>query len=112
MTSSSFGTHSDLDEFVLLDAACDGDERAFGLLLERHRPGLESFCGLMLGDSQDADQAMQDASLTAWRERDLMPASLPVRMWLYRIAIRVCLEALGEPAMSFRVDDRLTDETP
>jgi RNA polymerase sigma-70 factor (ECF subfamily) len=84
-----------MDERGLLAAACGGDERALGGLLERYRPGLEEFCGLMLGDPQHVERAMQEAVLTAWRERSLAPASPSVRMWLYRIAVRVCLDDLG-----------------
>jgi RNA polymerase sigma-70 factor (ECF subfamily) len=88
---------SDADESVLLDAARHGDERAFGVLIERHRPGLEKVCCLMLGDPQQAEHAMQEAVLTAWRERGLAASSPSVRVWLYRIVVRVCSEALGWP---------------
>jgi RNA polymerase sigma-70 factor (ECF subfamily) len=108
MTGSSLGAHHDADERGLVDAARGGDERAFGVLLERYRPGLEEFCCLMLGDPQHAEDAMRDAILTAWRERGLAPSSPSVRTWLYRIALRECSEALGAPAMSFRTGARLT----
>jgi len=85
------------DECALLAAACAGDEQAFGVLLERYRPGLEAFCGLMLGDPQHAHDAIEEAVLTAWRERDLAATSPSVRMWLYRIAVRACAEAPACP---------------
>jgi RNA polymerase sigma-70 factor (ECF subfamily) len=97
MTFASSGRHEDLGECVLLDAACRGDQRAFGVLLEPYRPGLEQLCGLMLGDPQHAGDAMGDAILTAWRELDLAATSPSVRMWLYRIAVRACMESLGCP---------------
>lgn len=81
MTSSSRGGHR-------------GDEQAFHVLLERHRAGLELFCVLMLGDPQQAEHAMREAVLTAWRERALARASTSTRIWLYRIAVRVCSDAL------------------
>jgi RNA polymerase sigma-70 factor, ECF subfamily len=93
MTSSSIGAHRDVDERILLDAAREGDERAFGVLLARHRGGLEVVCVLMLGDPDQAECAMRETVLTAWRERELAPASPTTRIWLYRIALRVCLEA-------------------
>ena len=108
MTISSCGRHEDGDECVLLCAACGGDEQAFGALLGHHRPGLEEFCALMLGDPRHAHDAMEEAVLTAWRERGLAPTSPSVRMWLYRIAVRACMESLGCPAMSFRTGDRST----
>jgi RNA polymerase sigma-70 factor, ECF subfamily len=98
-----------MDEWGLLDAACGGDEQAFGVLLERYRPGLEGVCCLMLGDPQHAERAMREAILTAWQERGRAPASSSVRMWLYRITVRACLEALREPAMSLCTGERLTE---
>ena len=81
MSGSSLGDHRD-------------DERAFHVLLERHRGGLEVFCVLMLGDPQQAEHAMRHAVLTAWRERALARASPSTRIWLSRIAVRVCSDAL------------------
>jgi RNA polymerase sigma-70 factor, ECF subfamily len=95
MATPSFHDRSDVDDWVLLHAAQRGDRQAFGALLEHHWPGIEKLCRLMLCDSTDAEHVMREAVLTAWRERGLAPASSSVRMWLYRIAVRVCLEALG-----------------
>lgn len=81
MSSSSLGGQRD-------------DLRAFDVLLERHRGGLEVFCVLMLGDPQRAERAMRQAVLMAWRERALARASPSTRIWLYRIAVRVCSDAL------------------
>jgi DNA-directed RNA polymerase specialized sigma24 family protein len=99
---SSFGEHGGVEEWVVLDAARGGDERAFGILLDRHRPGLETVCRLMLGDPRHAERAMQEAVLNAWRERGLVPASSSARVWLYGIAVRVCLEALEVSCDEFR----------
>jgi RNA polymerase sigma-70 factor (ECF subfamily) len=85
----------DNDEWGLVDAACNGDEHAFGALIERYRPGLERACGLMLGDPQRSERVVREAVLTAWRERRLASGSSSVRMWLYRIAVRECMETLG-----------------
>ena len=81
MTSSSLGGQRD-------------DERAFRVLLERDRGGLEVFCVLMLRDRQRAEHAMREAVLLAWRECALARASPSTRIWLYRIAVRVCSDAL------------------
>jgi RNA polymerase sigma-70 factor (ECF subfamily) len=97
MTSSSCGGREDMDEWRLLTGACGGDERAFGLLFERYRPGLEEFCGLMLGDPRHAEHVMQEVILTAWRERGFALTSSSVRMWLHRIAVRLCLDDLECP---------------
>jgi len=99
--------HCGGDEAALLAAALAGDESAFGVLLERHRRGLECYCNLMLGDRHAAGDALADTAMTAWRERALVEPEASVRMWLYRVAVRVCCEATGEP-ISFGSENRLT----
>jgi DNA-directed RNA polymerase specialized sigma24 family protein len=97
------------DESVLLHAARAGDERAFGIVLDRYRRGLEEYCSLMLGEPRTAHEAFQEIVLIAWRERELMTAAVSARMWLYRIAVRVCVETLDGSPMSCGGGDRLTE---
>ena len=54
-------------------------------------PGLRCF---VLGDPRQAEHAMQEAVLMAWQERARARASPSARIWLYRIAVRVCSDAL------------------
>jgi RNA polymerase sigma-70 factor (ECF subfamily) len=105
MATSTGGRSDDQDEWALLDAACGGDEQAFGALFARYRSVLETVCGLMLGDPQEAEDAMRDAILTAWRERGLASAHSSVRMWLYRITVRECMRSDGR-AKNSRTGDR------
>ena len=95
------------DEAALLAAARAGDESAFGVLLAHHRRGLECYCYLMLGDSDAARHAIADTAMTAWCERAQLEPQASARMWLYRVAVRVCCEAAGDP-ISFDAEDRLT----
>jgi RNA polymerase sigma-70 factor (ECF subfamily) len=95
MTGSSFGASEDSDEWAMVDAACGGDEQAFGVLIERYRPGLEEACCLMLGDPQRSERVVREAVLTAWRERQSASSCSSVRMWLYRITVRECMDASG-----------------
>jgi RNA polymerase sigma-70 factor, ECF subfamily len=101
--------HRPSDDEALLAWAQAGDERAFGRLLERHRRGLEHCCMLMLGDPDVVKHVIADTVLTAWRERTLLEPQTPVRIWLYRVAVRTCCEAAGDP-MSLDSGDRLTCE--
>ena len=84
-----------VDERHLLAAARAGDEKAFGLLVARHRPGLELFCLLMLGCPHAAGDAVCETLLRGWTELHQRTPSASARIWLYRLATDVCLEDLG-----------------
>ena len=80
----------------LLAAARGGDERAFGALVEPHRRELHSHCYRMLGSPYDADDALQETLLRAWRGLAGFETGRPLRPWLYRIATNVCLDAIAK----------------
>jgi RNA polymerase sigma-70 factor, ECF subfamily len=84
----------DSDDRRLLAAARSGDERAFGRLVDRHRPGLELFCHLMLGCPRAAEELVQETVLRAWCGREGAEGRVSVRTWLYRIAAHACLDEL------------------
>lgn len=81
-------------EDQLLRAAQHGDEAAFGALIDAHRPGLYVHCYRMLGSPQDAEDALQDALLRAWRGLPRFEQRSSLRSWLYRIATHVALRAI------------------
>src|SRR6202050_3556466 len=78
----------------MLKAAIAGDEAAFAALTERHRPELHVHCYRMLASFDEAEDAVQETFLNAWRGRSGFEGGPQFRAWLYRIATNVCLDML------------------
>src|SRR4051812_15923663 len=78
----------------LISSARGGDSDAFRALTEPHRRELHVHCYRMLGSFQDAEDALQDTLLAAWRGLDGFEGAASIRTWLYRIATNRCLNAL------------------
>ncbi|MBV9493989.1 MAG: sigma-70 family RNA polymerase sigma factor [Acidobacteria bacterium] len=70
--------------------------------LEAHRAALTGHCYRMLGSSADADDAVQETIVRAWRNLGRFEGRASIRTWLYKIATNVCLDALTEKSRRFR----------
>ena len=74
-----------------------GDDAAFTRLVEPLRRELHAHCYRMLGSTHDADDALQDALLRAWRGLARFEGRSSLRSWLYTVATRTCLDIVAEP---------------
>src|SRR5881398_3081367 len=71
------------------------DEQAFALLIEPHRRALHLHCYRMLGSLHDADDALQETVLRAWKGSDGYEPRAQLGTWLHTIATNVCLTAIS-----------------
>ncbi|MFF0149285.1 RNA polymerase ECF family sigma subunit [Amycolatopsis sulphurea] len=97
----------------------------FAARADQHRRELHVHCYRMLGSFEDADDAVQDTMLRAWRSREQYEDGTNLRAWLYRVATTACLDAIRRrgrqvPALTSFAEvpwlqpypDRLLDEAP
>ncbi len=81
--------------------------QAIATQLAQHRPVLVGHCYRMLGSASDADDAVQETMVRAWKSYDRFDGRSSMRTWLYRIATNVCLDAIADRKGRARpVDER------
>ncbi|MGW0992775.1 sigma-70 family RNA polymerase sigma factor [Streptomyces sp. NPDC002520] len=79
--------------------------------LEKHRTELTGYCYRLLGSSFEAEDAVQDTLVRAWRSYEKFEGRSSLRSWLYRIATNVCLDMLSAGNKRARPVD-LSEATP
>jgi RNA polymerase sigma-70 factor (ECF subfamily) len=81
-------------------------------LLEHYRPALTGHCYRMLGSLVDAEDAVQEAMLRAWKSIDKYREQSSLKTWLYRIATNVCLDTLSATNREARIRPVESSPTP
>lgn len=106
----------------LVQLAGSGDRRAFEVLLARHGDALFRFAARSAGSARDAEDALQDGLLAAWRGARTFRGEASARTWLFQVVVNACRRRArrraGEPerherleeAAALPADERPTDE--
>jgi len=82
------------DEAELLERAQGGDQRAFGKLVRLHQRRVFATAVQMLADRGEAEDAVQETFVRAWRALARFDGRSKLSTWLYRICVNVCLNAI------------------
>jgi RNA polymerase sigma-70 factor (ECF subfamily) len=83
-----------LEDGLLAVRAAEGDENAFEALVRRHAPALLRLAATMLDNPTEAEDAVQDAFVSAWRRLPEFRSHAAFATWMHRIVINRCLNIL------------------
>ncbi|WP_308296724.1 RNA polymerase sigma factor [Streptomyces sp. ISL-44] len=102
--SAGRGAFHDLTDRLLTVRACEGDDDAFAVLVRRHSSPLLALAHHLLGNRADAEDAVQDAFLAAWRQLPEFRHSASFGTWMYRIVTNRCLSTLRRRPRALPLD--------
>ncbi|WP_345604915.1 RNA polymerase sigma factor [Pseudonocardia adelaidensis] len=105
---------AELDEATLVVRAQEGDARAFEVLARRHQPALYRLAVRVMGDRAEAEDALQEALLDAWRRIGRFRGESAFSTWMYRVVTNRCLDMLRRrpPLPVDRVADSAAPDSP
>lgn len=97
---------------LLTTRAGEGDEEAFEVLVRRHSPVLLTLGMRMLGSRADAEDAVQDAFVSAWRRLPEFRGDAAFLSWMYRIMTNRCLNVLRARRPTEPIEDGVEPRAP
>ncbi|MFH8574051.1 RNA polymerase sigma factor [Streptomyces sp. NPDC017993] len=93
-----------VDDRIVVARAIEGDDDAFAVLVHRHSGRLLALAYHMLGNLSDAEEAVQDGFISAWRRLPEFRGDATFRTWMYRIVTNRCLNVRRAQAPSVSLD--------
>jgi RNA polymerase sigma-70 factor (ECF subfamily) len=99
------GALADASDSLLARRAADGDQRAFETLLRRHLSLMTAYAVRLTGSRADASDAVQEASVTIWRELPNLTTPEAVRGWMMRIVSRKSFDLMRSRRPAADIDD-------
>lgn len=99
------------DEVTIVSRAQDGDVEAFGVLVEEYTPRLYRFAVRMMSDRTEAEDAVQDGFVQAWRNLPGLTNPAAFSSWIYRIVRNRCAE-ISRQRTRHKVDTYDPNELP
>lgn len=101
--------YAGLSDELLVQKGAEGDRAAFEELLERHLEALFGFAARACGSGRDAEDAVQDALLAAWRRASTFRGEASARSWLFQVLLHAChrrrRRRAGEPQRHAEVEE-------
>jgi RNA polymerase sigma-70 factor (ECF subfamily) len=103
-TGDTGGADDDLDDGLLVARSAEGDDDAFAVLVHRHSAPLLALAYHIVGNLPDAEEAVQDALISAWRRLPEFRRDAAFSTWMYRIVTNRCLNVLRARAPAVALD--------
>jgi RNA polymerase sigma-70 factor (ECF subfamily) len=97
---------SEASNSLLVERAVDGDADAFAAIVRRHGPYLRAFAWRLTGSGADADDAVQDALITAWEQLPTLEDATRLRSWMVSIVSRKATDRLRRQKPTSQLDER------
>jgi RNA polymerase sigma-70 factor (ECF subfamily) len=97
-------------ELAVLAAA--GDQGAFAELMTRHRPRLYAVCRRVTCHDQDAQEALQETMILAWKRLGEFDGRSAVGTWLYRVATNAAIDEVRRRKRAPEPADSMPEPTP
>lgn len=96
---------------LLAQRAADGDAVAFEVLARRHGPFLRAYAIRLTGSAADADDAVQEALITAWNQLHTLQDASKVRSWLVSVVSRKATDQIRSRRASDELDDDRAEDS-